>query len=1620
MFTAGIVSATEDPASPTALLAFWPMDVNGDGMMDLARVWQRSDLSIMVTAYISVSTAIDDAAFATRVDSNLGTLSLQNQIAFLPVDVNGDGVQDLLQIWQEPGPSGTTLHLTTFLCNAAGGFVAGPDSTFANQTLTANGLYPMDVDGSGLTALLGKWISGDNRLMFTVFRASPAGAYRALPPLDAGPAGTTVTLASFFPGDVNGDGKADLIRASYDENQQLRVVPYTSSGPYPDLVTTITNALGGSVTLAYAPLSDSAVYTAADTSAFPAAPGCRYPNPLTPAQFPIQAVLGRATYVVSQYTESNDPTHNRFTYQSTSVMAYSGARLDLSGRGWQGFQTVSNLQQESGRRTIKTYNQDFPYTGTLASTRIEADGAYATDPRVPHNESGLLLTLTTSDYTALVRARGATGPNPAVLEVLRTASHIEQYDYGADRFDYALGQTYAYDDYGNETLHANLGYIDPHTGTPLYPAEVVYQHRLYQNDLLLDGWALGFLRYAKDTANANDPDITQFLPGDYHLEMRTYTAATYNLATQGQWDNVHNIYLTTAYGYDAFGNRTSETKPGNLVTHYDYDPDYHTFLMRTTTPNNQQSVPLVVTYGYDPRFNVEAARTDANGYIWITSLDAFGRKALRQGPVPSVHGASDANAVTPLVTGSPELRQAFQTATVVTLESIDYLDDGEGGLYSQVQALQSFPLDTTRDIIWNQSYADGRGRERETVRQSGQQAGNVVVLTNYDSNDKPVPFFSPTTVVAEAPCATLTTYDVLGRPLTRNVPAGADGTTMATTTWVYSSGSIVTMTSAAGSDTPYVEVFEHHYYNGQDQVRQVTVDPKGDNATTQFAYDPIARLMCATDPPTTTNPQGVSNTMTYDSLNRRQTLDNPDQNTTGDPTIKAMTYTYNTATGWLTQQTDAAQQTTTFAYDNLGRVTSQGLSDGRTIAFTYDDASANGSGRLTRVVVQTSDQAVQSQFDFGYDKYGNTSLTTLTLASEAKPFVTQSVFDPQHRTVQQTFPDSSVLTRRYAFSHLITQALDGARTDYPLEYYSPWGKAGQAIYGQGILPGAGVVTNYTYNPSGQVYDEVVTGSVGAVLNFSYTYDLLNQLLQSRDNTGSCQSQTFTYVNRRLKTAMVPGFATGAYDYDASGNLVGKDGVSYTYQAHFPLSGTAQGQQVYDATPDACGRTQTRTVNGTTLHFNYDGLGCLQRVSTPNDVTVREMVSDYLGRLLQQTDAQGDTVLYIDPAYQVARSSQGAATATKYLLDDRGTAAALTSSGSETNVLYFRRDFKGSNTHAFGPDGTVVTRVAYSGYGQPLIISGGSDFLPKYEQRQWDADLGLYYFGARYYDPQIGRFLTPDTQPGAHDLLRANVLNRFAFELNNPINLVDPTGHAADWLVGLLIGLTILAIGTAIVLSGGAATPLAAVGVGALLGAGLNVSIYSVTHREVSGGRFWGGYVVNGVVGAVIGGVTGGLASVLGSALESATAEIVSRGLQFAIRGGVYALFGAAVTSAGDAFNQFMSNVTDRYIVGEHDVSLGQGVERAAITGAIFGVVAGVGQAAGEARFLKTTYGWEELESAPVPLRAMGSTTESMPLIEQDYIRPDTRLMNTLKSRFVLFGISEASLVADASLEAAGY
>lgn len=1578
MFTQAIQSDTDDPAIlPNDLLAFWPMDVNGDGAIDLVRVRLRdTDNHVIADTYRSVSTSLDSCSFAPAVQSDLGAFTLEDLLAFLPVDVNGDGIQDLLQIWKQPTSGGVRLHFSTFFSNAGGGFIEGPDTVFEDQSIDQ--FHVMDLDGGGAPAIVSQWISGKDELMFTAYRSSPAGTFRAAPAFDAGPAGSAVTQARFYAADANGDGKADLLRLSPDQNDQIVVVPYLSAGPRPDVVTSITNPLGGVVTIDYKPLTDPSVYQPSASQSFPAVTPLRPASPIAPAQFPVAALFGQALSVVSSYVQRNDPSRNRFAYQYETRFTYAGAQIQLLGRGWQGFASVAQFDVEKGRRITRTFNQDFPLTGTLASTSVSSASPNVT------------VSVRSAQYTAFPRGKGVAGTQ--ILEVLQTAILDRRFDPATGNFDYAQGQTFAYDDFGCLTTHVNLGYVDPVSRQPLDPAFVVYHYASFQNDVTADGWVLGNVRYSKDSANSTDANIGAFLPGDYRLRLRTYTG-TYQLATDSKWDDTHGAWQTTSYGYDAYGNRTSETKPGGATTTTDFDPGFHTFRMRTTTPPDAAGHSLVTSYGFDPRFGAEAARQDPNGSVTITVLDAFGRKSAVQGPVPA-GTRSDGNNVTRRVTGSPELRSLFQTAAVVTVEARSYLDDGAGGVFTQTSALQSFPTTADRDLLWNQSYSDGRKRERQTVRQTGQSAGNAVVRKDYDCDGSVVletaPFFSASSIVNGTPYPTTTTYDVLRRPLTCSVPIGASGSGTSRTTWVYGTGGRVTMTTAAGTDAAMVQIIEHHDYDGHDKIRSLTLDPHGASAVTVFHYDPIARLIGSIDPPTAANPHGVPNVIVLDSLDRRRSFDTPDQNTTGDPNTKAQTLTYEAATGYLATSTDAAGGVTTFSWDALGRVTGKSLRDGRVIHYTYDDPALNGAGRLTRLSV-AANGSTESQYDYGYDLYGNTSRVTLTIEGAA-PFVTATTFDPQKRNVSETLPDGSNTLRTYRYGQLVSMTNGSARIDYPLEQMVPSEKPSSLSFG-----GGAATTSYTFNPLGQVYHEHVANGSGSIIDLDYAYDALNQLLSAGDEAA------FTYVNRRL-TSAAHGEQAAAYDYDASGNLIGKDGVTYTYQAHYPVSGSSGGNTVFSAAPDACGRTRTRTTNGRTLRFAYDGLDCLSLVSDDSG-PLRELLSDANGNRIRERDPQR-TVLYVSASYRVESDTSGTTKVMKVLFDPRGAVAEITTGGSATAVRYLRRDFKGSVTHVLDAAGAVVAQLAYDAYGLPRVVDGCSCAAgPKYEQRYWMADLGLYYFGARYYDPLTGRFLTPDTQLGSDNLLRPDVLNRFAFELNNPINAVDLTGHGDLELgLGIAIGALLILAAIALALTPGGQLGSAMI-VGALFGGGLNAIIYSSTHRDVSGGQFWAGWAADVAVGVGIGAATAGLSYGIGAYAEA-------QGLSVMARVALYSTTGAALGASGDVLNQLASNGIDRDINHEEDdVSLDDGLGRAAATGAVGGAVAGLGQAGVEAYYLERRPLQQAIEMMPLygaagPAAAAPAVGRAFPPI--------------VNNRAILFGIAYGSQTIDAVLEAKGY
>jgi RHS repeat-associated protein len=93
------------------------------------------------------------------------------------------------------------------------------------------------------------------------------------------------------------------------------------------------------------------------------------------------------------------------------------------------------------------------------------------------------------------------------------------------------------------------------------------------------------------------------------------------------------------------------------------------------------------------------------------------------------------------------------------------------------------------------------------------------------------------------------------------------------------------------------------------------------------------------------------------------------------------------------------------------------------------------------------------------------------------------------------------------------------------------------------------------------------------------------------------------------------------------------------------------------------------------------------------------------------------------------------------------------------------------------DGTLAQELQYSAYGAELYVATANEYplYNRFTDQFWDTETGLYYFGARYYDPAIGRFIQADTH--SPDVYNPQGLNRYSYVLNNPFRYVDPTGHS---------------------------------------------------------------------------------------------------------------------------------------------------------------------------------------------------------------------------------------------------
>jgi RHS repeat-associated protein len=282
-------------------------------------------------------------------------------------------------------------------------------------------------------------------------------------------------------------------------------------------------------------------------------------------------------------------------------------------------------------------------------------------------------------------------------------------------------------------------------------------------------------------------------------------------------------------------------------------------------------------------------------------------------------------------------------------------------------------------------------------------------------------------------------------------------------------------------------------------------------------------------------------------------------------------------------------------------------------------------------------------------------------------------------------------------------------------------------------------------------------------------------------TNSNQAQSFGYdwLNR-LTSASTNAAGAGQYDhsytYDAIGNpsassgqaITSFAGNSYTYgdPAHKHAVTSAFGNSyAYDAN----GNQTSRTIGGVTYTFAYDYENRLTSITGAG--VSATFVYDADGQRVKGT-VNGVSTVYIAGVYEW----QGGATTIYY----EGNAIRRSGYASDNGVFYNLRDHLSSSSVLLNQNATVNGNRNYffpfggNRGGAAFSSLTTKRFTGQYHESTLPGGEGLSYYGARWYDAQLERFLSADTiVPGPAN---PQAFNRYSYVLNSPTNRIDPTGH----------------------------------------------------------------------------------------------------------------------------------------------------------------------------------------------------------------------------------------------------
>jgi len=558
--------------------------------------------------------------------------------------------------------------------------------------------------------------------------------------------------------------------------------------------------------------------------------------------------------------------------------------------------------------------------------------------------------------------------------------------------------------------------------------------------------------------------------------------------------------------------------------------------------------------------------------------------------------------------------------------------------------------------------------------------------------------------------------------------------------------------------------------------------PGGVNATA-YEYDIQDNLVKLTDD------QGNVAQMWYDTLGRKVKMDDPD--------MGVWEYEYDNV-GNLIEQRDAKGQTFDFVYDDLNRLTAKEGS-GIAVAYTYDDpARANSKGRLSRVT------DASGTTDFFYDELGREIKSIKTVDGVAH--MVERAYDDLDRLTALTYPDGAVVEYGYDphSGFLESVAAQGGVSYASGLTYNAQGQMKHISFGNGTA------TDYSYGQDTRLSRIFSQGHGGPLQDLNYLFDHNGNITTLTDNLRS-NIRTFTYdsLDRLTRAENVPspsgGYATFTYMYDSIGNMTYKSdvGVMGYGVAAGPHAVTSAGGYAYQY--DANGNR----VSGKNKTFTYDAENRIMGVTTAGSTTAFVYDGDG-GRVKKTTTAGSGTAetLYIGSLFEITTDSAtpGSEVTIRHVFagSQRICSVRTDAATQESTLRYIHSDHLGSANAVTDEAGLQAAHYEYTPYGT-LARNEGTDLVRhKFTGKELD-ETGFYFYSARYYDPVLGSFLTADTL--VQSPYDPQSLNRYSYCRNNPLNLVDPTGH---WFWFVVIGAIIGAASSAA--TGGD------IGLGALTGA----------------------------------------------------------------------------------------------------------------------------------------------------------------------------------------------------------